>query len=117
MTSSKASRLLAFIRRCDLEKGPEGPILYVCDGPFRKEIELQGWDLSDHAFPKEKVQQQPFQGLYIFEGWVEYTSEPDPDIAFVGAWRPLTHWEMCRVRDGVTPWQLPTMEDELERLR
>jgi hypothetical protein len=86
----KPGRMLAFVE----PEGDRGPILDP--GPvFYDEINTTGPDISDHEFPKP-----PRAGLLIFEGWMECTGGPDPDVYFVGEWRPLTHWEMCRLRAG-----------------
>ena len=45
-----------------------------------------------------------WMGLQIFEGFISYTSGPDPDILFSGSYRDLTHWEMLRVRARLLPW-------------
>lgn len=72
-----------------------GPILEASGG-FREEISNSGSDLEEHDVPKP-----PRSGLLLFEGWVEILGSEDPDVSWVGEWRELTHWEMCRVRCGV----------------
>jgi hypothetical protein len=84
----KPGRLIAFVR----PEMDHGPILSV-DGAFFDEVHDRGWDISDHDMPSGDQ-----WGLLVFEGWVEHTSGPDPDVVLVGEWRPLTHWEMCRLR-------------------
>ena len=88
------SRLLVFVH----PDGCGGPILGT-DGAFLEEVSQAGWDISDHDMPCG-----PETGLHIFEGWVEIGPEPNPDTSFVGEWRRLTFWEMCRVRFGLAPW-------------
>jgi|GEM_PF-3411667 len=94
-------RMLAFVEP-ELDRGSildPGPV-------FREEIENSGSDISDHDIPKALR-----GGLLIFEGWMEFTSGPDPDCYFAGEWRPLTHWEMCRLRAGL---DLQLHEPDLE---
>ncbi len=86
--------------------GDEGPILFA-EGGLAEEISMAGSDISDHEMPCP----DGIRGLLIFEGWMEYTAGPDPDLCFVGEWRRLTHWEMCRVRHGLSPFERP-MESE-----
>ena len=89
-------RMLAFVR----PEGDQGPIL-VADGAYAGEIRAGGWDISDHDMP---VPTSALRGLLVFEGLVESTRGPDPDVSLVGEWRHLTHWEMCRVVAGFSPW-------------
>jgi len=91
------SMLLAYLH----SQRDEGPIL-AATGEFAEEVRNSGWDTSDHEMPCGDV-----AGLQVFEGWIEVGPGPDPDIAFVGSWRQLTHWEMCRVRYGLPPWSEP----------
>jgi len=70
--------------------------------PFADEVEMAGYDIEDHCFPPPDP---PMSGLLIFEGWVQVGPGLEPDITIDGLWRPLTHWEMCRVRFGRTPWE------------
>lgn len=87
-------RLIAFAR-ASLDQGP----ILLAEEPFDEEIRQAGWDISDHELPKP-----PESGLWLFEGWIEVGPDIDPDIFFVGDWRRLTHWEMCRLRSGMVPW-------------
>jgi hypothetical protein len=84
--------LVAFVRP-ELDSGP----ILTADGQFREEASASGWDISDHNIttPTE-------MGLQIFEGWLEVGHGPDPDVSLVGSWRRLDHWEMCRMRFGMT---------------
>lgn len=89
-----ASRMLVFVRGKD-----EGPILDVSGEDFTEEIAQSGSDICNHD-----IEKPPRQGLLVFEGWVEVSGGEDPDVLFVGGWRELTHWEMCKVRCGETPF-------------
>lgn len=90
--SLEPSSLVAFVRP-ELDSGP----ILTADGEFLEEVRVSGWDISDHNMPLPTT-----MGLQIFEGWVEVGHEPDPDVSIVGSWRQLTHWEMCRMRFGLT---------------
>lgn len=92
--ASGPSRLVAYVRE-DLD---EGPIL-LAEQAFAEEISMAGSDISDHDFPPPEA-----PGLWLFEGWLQIGPEPDPDVAIVGEWRRLDHWEMCRMRHGMSPW-------------
>jgi hypothetical protein len=89
-------RLLAFVR-------PElhaGPVLYA-EGEWSVLLRQLGssWDIGDLNMPMP-----PHGGLMVFEGWHE-TSPTDPtEVSFVGDWREMTHWELCRTRFGMTPF-------------
>jgi len=97
-TDYTPDRLLAFVQ----PPGDRGPICET--GPvFRQEVDDTGSDISDHNIPSP-----PREGLLVFEGWMEHTGGPDLDLYFQGTWRPLTHWEMCRLRAG---WHL--FDDEV----
>lgn len=88
-------RLVAYVN----PDGCSGPILHY-EEVFAMEIESIGRDISDNDLPK------PAQhGLMLFEGWLEVGAGPDPDVAFVGQWRRLTHWELTRLNFGSTPWE------------
>ena len=90
------SALLAFVRP---ERG-RGPIL-LATGEFLTEVRdgCASWDIGDYDMP---MPDRP--GLLVFEGWIEVNAGPDPDVSFRGSWRQLTHWEMCRVRFGLSPF-------------
>ncbi len=87
------SEALVFVND-DLKSGP----ILIANPQFRLEVTSSGCDISEHSIPEPK---EP--GLQIFEGWVEVGSGDDPDVYWVGDWRRLTHWEMCRVRHGMPP--------------
>ena len=78
-------RLLVFVRP-ELDSGE---ILYVSGEEFLNEVHNAGWDISDHNFPTPTQ-----KGLQIFEGWIQVGPGEDPDVAIVGEFRKLTHWEM-----------------------
>lgn len=84
-------RLLAFVKE-DLD---EGPIL-LCSGAFIEEIRECGYNIADHNMPAPNC-----HGLLVFEGFIEHTRGPDPDVMWLGEWRQLTHWELCRLRYGL----------------
>jgi hypothetical protein len=87
------SSLVAFVRP-ELDLGP----ILSADGEFLEEVREAGsWDIGDHNMPLPTE-----MGLQVFEGWREVSPGPDPDISFVGSWRRLTHWEICRMRFGLT---------------
>jgi hypothetical protein len=88
-------RLLAFVR----PELHEGPVLYA-EGAWSVLLRERGsWDIGDLNMPMP-----PHGGLMVFEGWHE-TSSPDPtEVSFVGDWREMTHWELCRTRFGMTPF-------------
>jgi hypothetical protein len=88
-------RLLAFVRP-ELD---QGPVLYA-EGEWSVLLRGRGsWDIGDMNMPMP-----PRMGLMVFEGWHE-TSPTDPtELSFVGAWREMTHWELCRARFGMTPF-------------
>lgn len=44
------------------------------------------------------------EGLLVWEGHVEQLSEEPEDILWEGTWRPMTHWELYRLRFGLTPF-------------
>jgi len=90
-------RAVAFVRGEALD---EGPILQWHGPELDNELSHGGRDIADHNFPPP-----PRGGLVIFEGWLEVSHGPDPDVMFVGEWRELTHWEICRMRHAMTPWQ------------
>lgn len=90
------SRLMAYVHAC----GDEGPILSAV-GAFVDELKNAGYDVSDHDMPKPDV---GHVGLLVFEGWVDVGPGDDPDVSLVGSWRRLTHWEMCRVTFGLSPF-------------
>jgi len=87
-------RFVAFVR----DTGDYGPVLYA-SGSFVEEFRMGGYDVEslDMPVPSER-------GLLLFEGWVEIGPGPDPDVVAVGEWRRLTHWEICRIRHGVSPF-------------
>ena len=92
------TRLLAFIK----PTGDEGPILEWRGGDVvAEEFAQAGHDTADHSFP---VPDGRMRGLLIFEGWLEWTSGPEPDSMFVGEWRMLSMWELSRVRFGLSPF-------------
>lgn len=74
---------------------------HVCaaTAAFAEEVRDGGPAISDHNMP---MPDRP--GLVLFEGWVEVGAGEDPDVSWVGEWRPLSHWEMSRVRHGLPPW-------------
>ena len=84
-------------------RAADGWVLHAA-GVFVDEVAEAGPELENYALP-------PFPhgltGLLIFEGWLTSTGDPDPDIEFIGQWRRLEHWEMCRVRCGEPPWRMP----------
>lgn len=89
------SRLLAFVRP-ELDCGP----ILAADGEFIEECRAIGaWDISDNNMTTPTA-----WGLQVYEGWLERAAGDDGDVTFVGAWRQLTHWEMCRVRFGMSPF-------------
>lgn len=91
-------RLLAFVR----PEGDNGPILAWDGSPgFGEDLAMAGWDIADHEMP---ATDGVLYGLLIFEGWTEWSSQPEPDMRLAGEWRRLTHWETCRVRNGLLPW-------------
>lgn len=92
---SEPSQALAFVRP-ELD---QGPILAVT-GAFFDEVHAAGWDISDHNIATPTT-----PGLQIFEGWVDVGPGDDPDVRWEGGWRPLSHWELCRLRFGMTPFQ------------
>jgi len=94
---SGPSRLVAFARAA-LD---EGPVLFAT-GDFAAEMAMAGADICDHNLPAPNG-----PGLWLFEGWLEYGPDPEPDIYLAGEWRRLSHWEMCRVRHGMAPWDEP----------
>jgi hypothetical protein len=59
-----------------------GLIVYAEGATLLDELRSSGWDISGHNLPT-------------------------PD-----SWRLLTHWEMCRVRFGLTPWDEQTKREE-----
>ena len=87
-------RLFVFVRP-ELNNGP----ILAHDGIFSEEVIQRGWDISDHEMPCAT-----WIGLQIFEGFISYTSGPDPDILFSGDYRDLTYWEMLRVRVKLLSW-------------
>lgn len=93
-TQLNFGRLLVYVHH----DGYTGPILEA-SGVFVEDVLNFGRDISDHDMPNANN-----EGLLIFEGFIEHTAGPDPDLFFCGEWRNLTHWEMCRVRVGLSPW-------------
>lgn len=96
MNRTSPGKLLAFVRP-EIDSGP----ILCATVPFLEEIWQSGWDISDHDMPMSDA-----SGLQIFEGWIELSGDPEPDPRFVGQWRQLTHWEMCRVRHGMMPFEV-----------
>ncbi len=74
-------------------------------GDFLVEAIEHSWIMDDHEMMMPVV-----PGIQIFEGWVEVGVGEDPDIRWFGSWRLLTHWEMCRVRHGMSPFGDPVVE-------
>lgn len=98
-------RVLAFVDKA----GDEGVIL-ATDGIFSDEVQMGGRFLEDHDVsraPPANTCDGSF-GLLVFEGWIENTGEPEPDFYWAGQWRRPTHWEMCRLRAGLAPWEKST---------
>jgi hypothetical protein len=93
-TTFGPSTLVAFVRP-ELDAGP----ILTADGEFLDELRsgCGGWDIGDYNMT---MPTRP--GLQIYEGWREVTAGPDEDVHLVGDWRQLTHWEMCRMRFGLT---------------
>jgi hypothetical protein len=88
-------RLLAFVRP-ELD---QGPVLYA-EGAWSVFLrELGSWDIGDMNMPMP-----PHGGLMVFEGWHETVTTDPTEVSFVGAWREMTHWELCRARFGMTPF-------------
>lgn len=99
MSNSGPDRVVAFVQ----SEWDESQILYA-EGVFADEVNAVSRCLGDHTVPTpERL------GLQVFEGWLEVGTGDDPDVEWCGGWRMLTHWEMCRVRFGLAPW------DEQER--
>lgn len=84
----------------------QGPIL-LAEGCFTEEVAVAGSDISDHELPRPDG-----PGLWVFEGWVNIGPGTDPDVFLDGEWRRLTHWEMCRMRHGMAPWDEQSSEPE-----
>lgn len=74
-------------------------LIIMADGAFVEEVVNSGHFIEDHdmAVPQ-------FSGLGIYEGFVHVTDGQDPDVVLEGEWRRLTHFEMCRLAFGRTPW-------------
>lgn len=91
------SRLIAYVR----SPADHGPILSHT-GQFTARIEEDGIsDIEDLEMPMSSNQGFP-GGLLVFEGWIETGVAGDPtDYHLVGDWRPLEHWEICRLRFGL----------------
>ena len=88
-------RLLAFVRP-ELD---QGPVLYA-EGEWSVLLREHGsWDIGDVNMPMPAR-----MGLMVFEGWHETSPTDLTDFSFVGAWREMTHWELCRARFGLTPF-------------
>jgi hypothetical protein len=64
-----------------------GPILYTVR-----------FHISDLAGPTLPLPQS--YGLLVFEGSIEYSPGPDPNVRLSGKWRQLTHWEICRLNEA-----------------
>jgi len=93
MSKENIGRLLAFVRP-ELDNGP----ILIHDGILSEEVWAKGWNIKQHNLPCAD-----FMGLQIFEGFVT-TSNSESEKVISGAWRRLTHWEMCRIRIGLLPW-------------
>ena len=105
MADFEPGRMVVFIRDWkeptdNIDRGPDGPILYVEGEMLKREVAEHSDELGDHIFEKRTE----LRGLLIFEGWVEVGMGEDPDVTLVGEWRKLDHWEMCKVREGLAPW-------------
>lgn len=101
MANFEPGRMVVFLREWHPENGPSGPVLYA-ENPFKLEVGQTGDDVGDLFFEGNTL----LRGLLIFEGWIEVGPGEDPDVTCVGEWRKLTHWEMCKVREGRAPWEL-----------
>lgn len=75
-------------------------IILDATGDFQHEMREVGRCLDDHTFEEQPTT----TGLQMFVGWVEVGPGDDPDVTLVGSWSPLTHWEMCCVRFGNSPF-------------
>lgn len=86
---------------------PEGPILYA-EPPLEQEIEKWNGatDIGDLNFEETPAQSGILDGLVVWEGWIEWSAgdAADSEPEMHGGWRKLSHWEMCRVREGLPPW-------------
>lgn len=106
----KPGRALVFIRAMPgaLEPKLQGPILDA-DGAFAAEVQHGGNDMADHSLMTSSAADlfwaRRRAGLLVFEGWLEHTSGPDPDVHWIGQWRALTLWEMCLLRAGEPLWK------------
>lgn len=69
-----------------------------CTGCFVDEVARLGAALDEHDFPNPL--DVGLYGLLVFEGWVEHAPDIDHTM-FVGEWRRLSNWEMCRARFGI----------------
>lgn len=87
-------RLAAYVRAGD----DDAPILGA-EGVLWIEVETGGDNIADHEMPLPS-----FSGLAVFEGWVVVESGEDGDVRLEGRWRPMSHWEVCRLRVGLMPW-------------
>ncbi len=71
-------------------------------GALLEECRHNSFGLEDHNTPRVG---RPAYGLAIFEGFLHVDRSEDPDVYWKGEWRPLTHWELVRVRSGQPPWE------------
>ena len=94
-TQIEPLRLVAFVRP-ELDQGP----ILAAEGHFSVLLrEIGSWDICDLDMMMPNR-----MGLLVFEGWAERSPTDDTDIRWVGAWREMTHWELCRLRFGMTPF-------------
>lgn len=98
--SEMLGQLVAFVRANEAQ----GQILGAT-GSFASELEHSGRDIADHEMAMPMV-----TGLALFSGWLDHSGGEDPDIVLEGDWRLLTHWETCRLRHGLFPWDPQTSD-------
>lgn len=101
--ATEPSRLLVFVQASLSVEGEtlytEGPIL-IADGAAAAELQESGLtDILDLC-----IAPPPAPGLMIWEGWHELTAGPEPDMELNGWWRRPTHWELCRLHAGLSPF-------------
>jgi hypothetical protein len=101
------SEMLAFVR-----PGLDSGHILSASGEFLTELRdgAGGWDIADHNMPTPRE-----HGLLLFDGWIEVGHGDSPDVSWVGEWRRLTHWEMARVRFGLSPSGHPEHTADFER--
>lgn len=76
----------------------------ACADEVRTFLENEVMSCSDALDDHDVRAVAPRTGLLVFEGMIEHSLGPDPDVYWSGEWRPLTHWELLQVGCGQNPF-------------